>query len=504
MALFPWKKGGTDGKDAATDAAKAGGGDVDTSKIEFSPEKAERFFSVARNRHDVQSFDYAANMWLQGLRFNPNNVDAIKGFFSSVNGHVSSTGAKSPTKDLEAAVSGRTPVHRLLGYVLAWSFDTLSADKAVKASVAAADLGLREVAGFLLPSALKLAMKQERPRKDHYVKLMEAFEKIDMYDGAVVAGDAAVKMDPSDGKLAAHVKNLAAQSTMTTGGYAKTGDEGGFRGNIRNMDKQRELEDQDRISKTDSVLDRNVETTKNAHLANPSDKPLIARYVKALSERGTAADEDVAYELMMKTFKETQEFRWREGAGALRMKQGRKKLRALKQAMEANPGDPEAKQAFLEADKAQVTLELNEYEAVVGAYPTNLAAKFELGLRYLAAGRHTDAIGQLQQAKSDGKLKHQAALKLGLAFLSIDWLDEAVETLRTAVAEYPDGNDDMGMELRYELMVALIKKGSAGRDMGSAEEADKLASAIGMQNIGYKDIRDKRTAIKALLAELKG
>ncbi|MDP1660464.1 MAG: hypothetical protein Q8L55_00990, partial [Phycisphaerales bacterium] len=178
MALFPWKKGaaGTNDGDKGDAGKPPAGGD--DGKFEFSPEKAERFFGVARNRHDVQSFDYAANMWLQGLRFDPNNVEAVKGFFSSVTGHVSSTGAKSSTKDLDAAVNGRTPVHRFLSLLLAWSFDQLSSDKAVKAAVAAADLGLREVAGYLLPSALKLAMKQDRQRKDHHVKLMEAFEKI--------------------------------------------------------------------------------------------------------------------------------------------------------------------------------------------------------------------------------------------------------------------------------------------------------------------------------------
>jgi len=503
LALFPWKKGaaGTSDGDKGDSGKPPAGGD--DGKLEFSPEKAERFFSVARNRHDVQSFDYAANMWLQGLRFDPNNVDAVKGFFSSVTGHVSATGAKSATKDLDAAVSGRTPVHRFLGHLLAWSFDQLSSDKAVKAAVAAADLGLRDVARYLLPSALKLAMKQDRPRKDHYVKLMEAFEKIDMFDGAVVAGDAAVKLDPSDGKLAGHVKNLAAQSTMNTGGYSKTGEEGGFRGNVRNLEQQRRLEDEDRISKSESVLDRNVESAKAAHEANPSDRPTLVKYVKALTERGRPEDEDAAYTLLMKAFADTQEFRFRQGAGELRMKQGRKKLRAIKQAMEAAPGDPAAKQAFLDAEKAQTVLEIAEFEAVVTAYPTNLNSKYELGVRYLAAGRHTDAIGQLQQAKSDGKVKHKASLNLGLAFLAIDWLDEAVETLRTAVAEYPDGNDEMGLELRYELMIATYKKALAGRELASAEDADKLASAIGMQNINYKDIRDWRQKIKALITELK-
>ena len=96
MALFPWKKGGS-GKDGGNGDGKPPTTGEDGG-MEFSPEKAERFFSVARNRHDVQSFDYAANMWLQGLKFNPNNVEAVKGFFSSVTGHVSATGLSHTTK----------------------------------------------------------------------------------------------------------------------------------------------------------------------------------------------------------------------------------------------------------------------------------------------------------------------------------------------------------------------------------------------------------------------
>ncbi len=508
MALFPWKKGGSDGKDGngstgGPNTTATGAGDGDSGKIEFSPEKAERFFSVARNRHEVGSFDYAANMWLQGLRFDPNNLNAVKGFFSSVSGHVSATGAKSATKDLEAAVSGRTPVHKYLANLLAWSFDQFTPEKGVKAAVSAADLGLREVALYLLPTAAKLSLKSERPRKEHLVKIMEASEKVEDFDTALAAGDAAVRMDIGDGKLAAHVKSLAAQSTMNKGGYSQTGESGGFRSNVRNLDQQRQLEEGDRIVKSESALDRIIADSRKVLQATPGDKPTLTKLAKALEERGTPKDEEEAHAINMKAFADTQEYRFRVEAGRLRMKQGRRKLRELKAAMEANAGDPAARQAYLDQDKAQVQLELTEFEGMVAAYPTNLQAKYELGLRYLAAGRQTDAIGQLQQAKTDGKLKFKATLSLGLAFLAIDWLDEAVETLRGAVAEYPDGNDETGLELRYELMIALKKKGASNREQASVEEADKLASAIGMQNIGYKDIRDQRTQIKALLAELK-
>ncbi|MBX9736804.1 MAG: hypothetical protein K2X32_07750, partial [Phycisphaerales bacterium] len=376
-------------------------------------------------------------------------------------------------------------------------------EKAAAAGVSAAELGLREVAQYLVPNALKLALRADRPRKSPLVKLMEAAEKIEDFQTALVAGDAAAKMDLSDGKLAAHVKNLAAQSTMSKGNYDKTGQEGGFRSNVRNLDQQRQLEEGDRISKGEGALDRQVESTRAAHKANPADRPTLIKFVNALRERGSPTDEDEAHALLIKAFGESQEFRFRQAAGEIRIKQGRRRLRALRAAADATPGDAEARQAFIEADQAQVRLELAEYEALVNAYPTDLRHKYELGLRYLAAGRQTDAIGQLQQAKSDGKLKHQANLKLGLAFLSIDWLDEAVETLRAGVADYPDPNDDTGMELRYELTDALFKKAVATRDLASAEEADKLASAIAMQNIAYKDIRNKRTQVKAFINELK-
>jgi hypothetical protein len=507
LALFPWKKGGSEGKDGngstgGPNATATGAGDGD-GKLEFSPEKAERFFSVARNRHEVGSFDYAVNMWLQGLKFNPNNLDAVKGFFASASGHINATGAKAPAKDLDAAVSGRTPVHKYLANLLGWGFDQLNAEKAAAAGVSAADLGLREVALYLVQNATKLALRAERPRKSSLVKLMEAAEKIDDFATALVAGDAAAKMDISDGKLAAHVKNLAAQSTMSKGNYDKTGEQGGFRSNIRNMDQQRQLEEGDRITKSGSVLDRLVSDARKALEAAPGDRPSIVKLGKALEERGTPADEEEAHALYLKTFAETQEFRFRAEAGKIRMKQGMRRLKQLDAQVKANPSDLDAKQAFLEAEKAQTILETAEFESLVAAYPTNLEMKYQLGLRYLAAGRQTDAIGQLQQAKNDGKLKHKVNLKLGLAFIAIDWVDEAVETLRGGVAEYPDPNDDTGMDLRYELTKALFKKAQLSRDLASAEEADKLASAIAMQNIAYKDIRNLRTQIKALITELK-
>jgi hypothetical protein len=52
-------------------------------------------------------------------------------------------------------------------------------------------------------------------------------------------------------------------------------------------------------------------------------------------------------------------------------------------------------------------------------------------------------------------------------------------------------------------MTALETKSGTDKDLALAEEADKLASSIAIQQINYRDIRARRESIKKLIAELK-
>ena len=59
MGLFGKKK--DDGPGTTNPAPAAPGG------MEFSPEKAQRFFERAQTVHDATNYDYAMNCWLSGL-----------------------------------------------------------------------------------------------------------------------------------------------------------------------------------------------------------------------------------------------------------------------------------------------------------------------------------------------------------------------------------------------------------------------------------------------------
>lgn len=492
MALFGF---GKKGEEKAKDEAAKG----EPGKPVFSPEKARSFFEQARVKQEVGSYDYALNLWLNGLRLDPNNLAAVQAFFSCA----SQSGVKEPTRDLKQITDGSTPVHKVLAAWLAWAFRPLDADAAIRAAMEPAALGLSEPGRWIAPKALEVLYRAERPRKSQYIDLMRTFITLEQFDLAVKAGEGAIKMDPGDVPLTNDVRNLAATATMTKGGYENSGQEGGFRSNIRDAEKQRRLEESERLAKGESALDRGVETAKAEYEARPTDKPTIRRYIEALVARKQPHDIEGAIAVATKAFADTQEYQFRALAGDIQVKVGRARLKALKATAEANPGDAGARRAFVEAEAKQLALEINELEASCRAYPTDMTKRFELGQRYLLAGRHADAIGQFQSSKNDGRLKAASLTFLAQAFTAMDWNDEAIETYRQAIEGHQDLADENGMALRYGLMTCLLTRAGESKDVASAEEAEKLASAIAMQQFQYRDIQAQRTSAKQLVQKLK-
>ena len=92
---------------------------------------------------------------------------------------------------------------------------------------------------------------------------------------------------------------------------------------------------------------------------------------------------------------------------------------------------------------------------------------------------------------------------LAQSFLAMQWGDEAVTTFRQALDAHGRDSDDTGMEINYGLMDALLTKATDHRELDAVVEADKIASSIAIKNISFKEIRQKRDAIKKLIAELR-
>jgi tetratricopeptide (TPR) repeat protein len=352
--------------------------------------------------------------------------------------------------------------------------------------------------------ALRAALEDPKVKKDHLVTMMHLFSQLGAYERAVQAGEAACRLDPTDAKLQAETRNLSAQATMTKGGYEKSGAAGGFRANVRDIEAQRKREEEERLVKSEDTLERVILNNKADYEARPNDPAAIQKFAKSLLERGTAEDEALAFKVLMKGFEATRTYRFKQLAGDIRLRVASRKIIELRDAAKETPEGSDQRKAYLSALRQFREAEIKEFEERVENYPTDLKLKYELGRRYYDIGNHEKAIEQFQVAQQAPGIANTVQNLLGQSFLSMGWLDEAEGTFRRALESHESANDDLGMSLRYNLMVTLAKRAADGRDLPAAEEAFKLASGIAIQQINFRDIRERREQLQALLKELRG
>jgi len=497
LALFGKKKSTPEAPE------EANGAPVENGASGSDPAKARRFFEHARTMHEASNYEYAVTLWLQGLRQDPTSMEGLEHFYESAQAFARSSKKPGPSKDQAKAFGRKGPVERYLTGLLEWGTRQGDVGAGVKAVEAGAKADLDEPTYWVGERVLRAASAGDRPKKEHFVKLKDLFKEMQAFDLAVRAGQEALTLDPTDGPLDAEVRNLSAQAAMSKGGYETTGEEGGFRRNIRDLESQRRFEEESAIAKSEDAATRVVNAAKADYESRPTDPASIMKFAKALQERGQGDDEKIAISVLLKGYEQTKEFRFREQAGVLNLRRARRKIRSLKEKAEQNPEDEAARQQLEEGQRKLLEAEIKELRLQVEAYPTDRMRKFELGKRLFLVGQFEDAIALFQESQNDAKARVPSLNYLGQAFLRLGWTTEAIETLRHAIEAHPSEKDETGMELRYSLMLALAQKAREDQDAARAEEAVRIASSLAMLNISYRDIRKRREELQSLQAELK-
>ena len=270
----------------------------------FSPKKAKTFFDRAVTVHQSGSHEYAMQMWLNGLRWDPSSMDGLNGFLKSSEVFAVENPKKGVSKETKSAVATKGDLGKYISALLDFGLKRMDTATAIKVTAAAAKVNLSETVKTLGEHALKLALNDPKQKKDMFVKLLEAFDAAGAYKLAAVAGENACRLDPADGDLQHRVRNMLAQSTMSSGGYDDT-EQGGFRKNIRDADKQLQLEQEDSLAQTGTTKDAIVARTQKEYEARPEDVPSLEKYAKALMARGKGPDELKAMTLFNQAYKQT-------------------------------------------------------------------------------------------------------------------------------------------------------------------------------------------------------
>jgi thioredoxin-like negative regulator of GroEL len=279
--------------------------------------------------------------------------------------------------------------------------------------------------------------------------------------------------------LQTELKNLGAQHTMTEGKY---GSARSFRDSIKDMDGQRKLLEQDSGVRDSGALARQLADAEAEWQAQPDEPGKITKLAEVLCKTENAEYENRAIDLLASAYERTRQFRFRLNVGRIKLAQLSRTERSLREKVQRDPSNDALKQDYRQfrADKAEE--ELKEFTLWAENYPTDLTFKYEMARRLFLLERYSEAIPVFQTARQDPKLKVDASILLGCAFLEAGFVDEAVDTLRTIIEDYQLKGDNKSKEMYYWYARALEAQ-------NETQSALKAYSQVAQWDFNYKDVQ---------------
>ncbi len=444
--------------------------------------KARFFFERARKVAETRNFDYAIELYLEGLRCVPDEVEHGHLGFHELALQRQAKGGKKPSMvEKVKFLRGKNALERMLNaeYLFAKAPEHLAyAEAMLKAAV---EGDYRQTAKWIADLIFQANNAASKPSLHRYILLKDSYASIGQYDRAAAACQHAARLKPEDGELADEFKKLSAEMAVARGKYDQAGD---FRKSIKDREVQEKLQAQQSVVKTEDYRISAVNEARKAFALEPSLPQNIFNLAEALSDvRSDEADTE-AIELLEKTYKAKNDFSFMEWAGRIKIKHFKRKVKEAKIIFEANPEDSQAQAKAAEFSEQLKKVELEHYCLCVANYPTDLQAKYEYAVRLVVNERYDDAIPLFQEAQKDLRHKILAMGKIGLCFFMKGWYADAIDIFTKAINAYETKEDNTAKELRYNLARSYEQQG----DM---EKALEIFRKIAQLDFAYRDVRQR-------------
>lgn len=448
-----------------------------------SPGKGKAFFDRADQVAETGNWDFAIEMYLQGIQREPENIDRGHKPLREVSLMRTAKGGKSagmmekmkhgPSKDpLTSLINAEYLMAKEPGSE-AHMEQTLKAAQALECKPLAI-----WVANILMESQRQATKKNKRLLQE----LTAAYTNIEEYGLAIQACEFARQADPDNQQVQKTLSELMTKNTIKAGGYDQ---EGSFTKGVKDMKGQQKLIEKDKISQSEGYRQEHMEGTLQEYLANPTIPGKVNAYVDALLNMGDEGYENTAVDVLNKAFHDTNSYQYKMKIGDIRIKQMTRRYRKLR-----DSGD---KAATAQALREQLEFELQEFGERALNYPTDMGIKFKLGQRQLAAGKLDEAISSLQQARRDARHSVTASSLLGQAFEKKGWHREAAETLENILQG--DLNEDNIKDVRYNLGLVYEKI------PGELAKAQEHYSHVAQVDYNYKDVRQRLEEVRRKMGD---
>jgi tetratricopeptide (TPR) repeat protein len=341
-------------------------------------------------------------------------------------------------------------------------------------------LGLSDLAVFTLDQA-----RQKYPKDATLNRaLARQFEKRGDFQKAMILWQLVRESAPGDVEAQHKAKDLAANATIQKGGYEEAA-AGTKESPVVGRIEARAAEKADKLTRETGPL-----LTRIA--ADPTE-PALYLQLAAVYRRG--GQEDRARATLQQGLGPTgNAFQLQLELMELDLAPVRKNLEhadARLKKLKAKSADEDSDEDMTEAELAALraglqkevnTREIEIYRVRADRFPNESAHRIELGTRLLKADRVDEAITELQQARRDERLKHRAALLLGMCFKKRNNWRLAQRNFEEGLVNIPDGEEPVKKELLYQLATGLADNGDLPRALDLGHELANLD--FGFKNIG--------------------
>lgn len=466
------------------------------------PEQANAWFDRARQMADSGNYESAFAFFTNGFKLDPRDINVQKEVLQIAINYYNDGGLKATAKQIKQIV-GSTNVEKFVTSLFIWWHDVMNAKHGIKAITAAVAADQHSFGTSMADTIISISAKDGKSLSHKELKaLMHLFRSTGAWDQAIKVGQAALAAKPDDAVLERELNELAAERAMTEGGYGDIGsEEGGFRKFVKDIDKQRELEEDESLAGSAGSDERKAARAKKDFEEDPNSPDNVSTYVKILRKQDTAETIKLAFQVLMHGYKTTKQYRFRMEAADIKISMATKQLASIKEQLAANPTE-ELQQKFDAAKEELGAFRKTEYQERAKKYPTDRKIRFHLGELAVEDGDLNLAMECFQKAKDEPRLRVRAGQELGRCFASEGWHAEAIGEFKESMKALAGSDNDAELSLRYDLMQSLAAKAKNDTNIDLAREAMEICSSIARKDISYRDIRECRRNLDELVNEL--
>ena len=449
---------------------------------EADRKKAKVFFDKGNAVAATGQYDFAIEMFLSGLKLDPDAVEAHqilrdislkrKASGGKSAGFMEAMKLKRPTKDDK---------QNLLNNEKLLAMDPGNTDHMVGVMQNALRGGFWDTVMWMGPILQKANADSGKPEVNKFIILKDAYKGLKNYKLATEACHYAAMLRPDDMDLQNELKNLGAMHTMDKGNY---GTARSFRESVKDSEGQSKLMLEDKDVRTMDQLSILIADAEAQWKAEPHDPGKLMKYVETLMKTEQIEYENKAIDLLQEAYDRTKQFRFRQNIGRIQMAQMNRQERSLRQAVQANKDDQQARQDYAQYVQEKLQEELTEYQLWVENYPTDPSFRYQVAIRLYQLKKYDEAIPVLQNVRQDPKYRTDASVMLARAFLEAGYADEAVDTLAVVVNEYVHKGNEKSIDMTYWYARALEQK-------GDTDAAIKQYSQVAQWSFNFKDTQER-------------